>query len=152
LAANGTEQQNLALEPNIENLTTTTSGTCPGIKGTSEGKLTGLIALNKVKSTVLQPAFFIQAMPEKYDVIDEKGTVTIKNLTGTAQAINRWVHSITPAPSFSTTGENTCKTKTYGTTAPTNECSFTIEFKAPGVALWRVAGANGDMWETWAEG
>jgi hypothetical protein len=153
LAAGGpVTERALVAEQEINDLTTATSGTCPGIVSTKEGKLSGWAPLNKLKSTALQPEIFIQALPDAYTMLTETGKVQVKNLSGVAQVPSVWLTNARPANAFSSTGENTCKVKNYAASGAGSECEFTIEYKARGLALWSTAGRNSERWDAWADG
>jgi hypothetical protein len=150
LSAGGKENENLFVDPVVDNLATTTNGKCTGISSTGEGKLSGSVELDTVKNTALAPEFTIATVNSQDRFLaGETTTIKITNMSTRLQAVRVWSVAALPANTFSSPGEAACVSKTYAATGngANSECSFSITFEAAeiGASVWEVAGANGQF-------
>jgi hypothetical protein len=138
LDAGGTEDENLFLEPLVNNIATTTKGTCPGIKGTKSGRLTGIVELQEDESS-LRPEFVLSVSPKRYTVKGEGGKVKIINVGAAAQRPSEWVRHMSPGGTFEINAaqEQMCEEKVY---ARDESCEFGIEWPGDrGYARWSIS-------------
>lgn len=144
----GIENKNLVLVLEAKNLTTTISGSCPGIKSTEAGTIVNRAEMQQVRPAIqseFRAAASPEAMPNAFRTppvfaINEATRVTVEN-TGAAQTPFEWGFSARPPASLVKNGaaELACSTANY---AAGGRCSFKIEFVNAGRACWSVAGAN----------
>jgi hypothetical protein len=139
--SSGEESENLILEPAINDVTTTASCTCAGIKSTTEGKLTGFIELHEVQAAA-RSEFSVSAIPINYSAGNLTGKIKITN-KGAAQKPAGWGRLTFPGGSFSANAmeEKTCETKMY---AANESCTFDVKWESiRGFASWLIEDMNG---------
>ncbi len=74
--SSGEKEENLILQPSISGVTTTTKGTCPGIKSSKEGKMSGVTQLLQI-SPVARVEYTISVNKYFYTPSNNTGTATI---------------------------------------------------------------------------
>ncbi len=132
-APSGSENE-LLLVPEIGNIVTTTKGTCPGIKGAKEGKLTGVVELDSVKTAWNQ--WQLTATVRFFKPGVTTGEITVTNGANNSRRIKRWEREMEPAGAWSATEEKKCETMLYAKNAT---CKFAITWNSVrGWARWSV--------------
>jgi hypothetical protein len=141
----GSANESLPQELALKKMKMTTAGECTAIgAGAKEGTLSGWIELQAVKAA-LAPEFSITTSLRNFTAFNQSATITIKNISAVAQVPN-FASAFFPGNSFKTTGETTCKEKSYEKAGggAASECAFTAEYKAVGFGLVKVSGTNLD--------
>ncbi len=146
LNAGGVENENVFLEPLISDVTTTTKGTCPGIKGTKEGRLFGDTEADSVRAAP-HPEFTITVTPRRFTAGKENGTVKVTYTGAGEQRPSAWRRTLELPGIFaaiSPVEEELCEAKTYATG---EKCEFKIEWNGISARLgtWKVMDEDG-LW------
>jgi hypothetical protein len=139
--SSGEKEENLILRPSISGVTTTTKGTCPGIKPSKEGKMFGVTQLLQI-SPVIRVEYTISVNKYYYTPSNNTGTATITR-RGSLERPNGVENEELPNLGkkyfiLEESAFNVCRTtKLYN---PGESCNFNVTYSEPGSDLIIVHG------------